>query len=68
MRLKITGGSLNYLIVNGVYTDLEEALIALSEFSQNMCLLTNLMAESLKARSQSTWRYFLHQRFLAFSR
>lgn len=45
---KLTGGSVDYLIINGAYTNPEENLSSPSEFAGKEDLLTSSMIESLK--------------------
>jgi NAD(P)-dependent dehydrogenase (short-subunit alcohol dehydrogenase family) len=45
---KFTGGSVDYLIINGVYTNPSESFLFPSEFSGKEELLTNSMTQSLK--------------------
>lgn len=45
---KITGGSVDYLIVNGAYANLEEAFYSPTEFRGKEDFLTDAMVESLK--------------------
>jgi NAD(P)-dependent dehydrogenase (short-subunit alcohol dehydrogenase family) len=45
---KLTGGSVDYLIINGVYSNPEENLYSPTEFAGKEDLLTNSMIESLK--------------------
>ncbi|RFU25214.1 hypothetical protein B7463_g11125, partial [Scytalidium lignicola] len=45
---RITGGSLDYLIINGVYINTEEHLLSPSEFTGKEDLITTTMTESLK--------------------
>jgi len=45
---KLTAGSVDYLIINGVYTNQSETLLSPSEFSGKEQLLTESMTQSLK--------------------
>jgi NAD(P)-dependent dehydrogenase (short-subunit alcohol dehydrogenase family) len=45
---KLTGGTVDYLIINGVYTNPAESFLSPSEFSGKEELLTNSMIQSLK--------------------
>jgi NAD(P)-dependent dehydrogenase (short-subunit alcohol dehydrogenase family) len=46
--IKLTSGSLDYLIINGAYTNPEENFLYPSEFSGKEEMLTNSMIQSLK--------------------
>ena len=45
---KLTGGTVDYLIINGVYINPAESFLSPSEFSGKEELLTNSMIQSLK--------------------
>jgi len=45
---KLTGGVIDYLIINGAYSNAEENFLSPSEFTGKEELLTNSMIESLK--------------------
>ena len=51
---KLTGGSVDYLIINGVYVNQSETFLSPTEFSGNEELLTEVMTQSLKVNVLGT--------------